>query len=170
MDPAFQPVLNAVGRLDISSLQRPIYVALVGAILGQKISYAQAKSLRSGLYSAVGTNFQPQDLDDWLKTLQSDKADIIRRLNEYLVNHPLQTADDVRSLKVQGIGPWTIATTLLVAGLDPDVFPSGDLFIQNRLQRLFQLPKRPTTKETELISQRWSPHRSTYAWYLWRWF
>ena len=105
--------------------------------------------------------------------LSPDKVDIINRINQYLIdnNNQLTCVDDIKKLKqLQGIGDWTINTTILTSFLDWDIFPSGDLFIRKRIKKLYNLSKVPTVREVRNISERWSPYRSIVAWYLWRWF
>jgi 3-methyladenine DNA glycosylase/8-oxoguanine DNA glycosylase len=53
---------------------------------------------------------------------------------------------------VKGIGSWTIETTILTSFLDWDIFPSGDLFIRKKIQKLYNLNKTPTIKQTNDIS------------------
>ena len=53
---------------------------------------------------------------------------------------------------------------------DWDVFPCGDLFIRQRLKKIYKLDKVPTISETRKISEKYKPYRSVVAWYLWRWF
>jgi 3-methyladenine DNA glycosylase/8-oxoguanine DNA glycosylase len=57
VDPMLQILFNAVPTVDFNSIIKPVYVALIGAILGQKISYKAAKALRGKLYIRCGTNF-----------------------------------------------------------------------------------------------------------------
>lgn len=177
IDPDLIPVIRAVGPLNFTELQRPVYVALIGAILGQRIPYATARSLRGKVYTALGVNFTYVEFDKWTHAayeIPADKLKIIRTVNAFLKTQPedfLNKRANIESLQqLQGIGPWTIKTTLLVSGLDPDIFPSDDYFIQKRLQRLYNLQKTPTAAESEKISERWKPYRSYVCWYLWRWF
>lgn len=179
IEPSFKRVLDDVGVLDIESLKRPVYVSLIGAILGQKISYHEAKKLRSHVFNVLGTNFT---LNDYLGAeiafitlIPHEKRSIINNLNTYLGGKPSSYLADVNNIillknQVLGIGDWTIENTLLVSGLDEDIFPAGDYFLRKRIQKLYNLDKIPSIKETEKIAKRYSPSRSQFAWYLWRWF
>lgn len=177
LDPEFGVVVKAVGKLDFIALMRPPYVALIGAILGQRIPFETARKLRGIVYTALGTNFTYVEFEDWTQAslkIPSDKLKIIRTINAYLKTQPpdfLNKRANIESLQhtVPGIGPWTVKTVLLMTFMDPDIFPADDYFIQKRLQRLFNLPKPPTATEAERISQRWRPYRSYYSMYLWRW-
>ncbi|MFD1929071.1 DNA-3-methyladenine glycosylase family protein [Sporosarcina siberiensis] len=68
----------------------------------------------------------------------------------------------------RGIGPWT-AQSFLMSGLGrPNVFPIADIGLQNGLQRLWQMDKKPTKDEISLRFSDWSPYLSYAALYLWR--
>lgn len=191
-DPLFARVLKEVGILSFKTLLRPIYVALIGAVIGQKISYQAAKKIRGQLYTRIGTNFTPKMVDqlihDHLESpsvfepfVPKDKLEIMIRINSFLTKSclNLQTVEDVWKLKaVHGIGDWTIKTTLLTSGLDFSVFPVEDYFLRKRVQRLFSSEYSscgsgksiPSVDETSRFVQRWGPYSGLYAWYLWRWF
>lgn len=88
--------------------------------------------------------------------VRSNVVTIIRDLNRYLMdnNITLTTADEVRQLIcIKGIGQWTINTTLLTAMLDWSIFPTGDIFVQERIKRLYGLTSRPSPKRVEEISE-----------------
>lgn len=68
----------------------------------------------------------------------------------------------------RGIGPWT-AQSFLMSGLGrPNVFPIADIGLQNGLQRLWQMDRKPTKDEISLRFPDWSPYLSYAALYLWR--
>jgi DNA-3-methyladenine glycosylase II len=50
----------------------------------------------------------------------------------------------------------------------PDVLPVGDLGIQNAIQRLYRLRKRPDAKRMIKLAEPWKPYRSVASWYLWQ--
>ncbi len=169
-----------VGPLDWPALKKPPYVALIGAILGQKIRYTEAKKLRGHVYSILGNNFTRPELEaKWQQlTLPHDKTTIIQNVNTFLRDKnrspdfpPGQEWMCIQELlSVTGIGPWTLTSTMLVVEPTTDLMPCEDLFIQKRLQKLFSLPKKPTAKEVATMSATWSPYRGIITWYLWRWF
>lgn len=173
-DPALNLLISTIDFEKVVTFRSP-YVALLGAIIGQRISYQQAKALRSGLYQACGEDPHWTSIDiGKLDFLPENVLQIIRNLNEYLKDKPhdyLNNKDNIRLLEeIQGIGPWTIETTLLSTGLDLDVFPTGDLFIKKRLKKLYNLEKMPTPKQINVLAEKWKPYRGYVAWYFWRWF
>lgn len=187
-DPKFAPVIATVGRLDFIALRKNPYVALLGAILGQKIAFTEARKLRSHLYATYGTDFTHADFlrqpEKWtlLKSqLPADKAAIIENLHRYLEKQPVDYLSvlvepvlvkrNIQALtSVYGIGPWTINNCLLVSGLDMDIFLPEDYFLRKRIQRMYALSKMPTPGECSRYAERWRPLRGYAAWILWRWF
>lgn len=68
---------------------------------------------------------------------------------------------------VRGIGPWTADLFLMGAYGRLDVFPVGDLGLQNGYMLAARKRKRPTPKSLGTFAKRWSPTRSVAALMLW---
>lgn len=169
-DPKLKDVFTTVDAsgFQLHTIIKDPYVALLGAIIGQKISYTVAKSLRRQLYERYPNISPTQIRDADLSFLGTVPADIIRRVTQYIFEHnvDLTTEEGIRSLtNVRGIGSWTIETTLLTCLKNWDLFPEGDKFLHKRLQRLYGMKY-----DLQAISTRWKPFRSVVTWYLWRWF
>jgi DNA-3-methyladenine glycosylase II len=71
---------------------------------------------------------------------------------------------------ISGIGPWTAEVYLLFCAGHPDIFPSGDIALQNAMQMIFSLQERPTAKQAAQFAKDWSPHRGTAARLLWAYY
>lgn len=71
---------------------------------------------------------------------------------------------------VSGIGPWTAEVYLLFAAGHPDIFPSGDIALQNAFQMIFGGDTRPGAKALAIHAESWSPHRGTAARLLWAYY
>jgi len=71
-------------------------------------------------------------------------------------------------IQVKGIGRWTVQMFLMFRLGRPDVLPELDLGIQNAIQRAYGLKKRPTPKDVLRLGEKWRPHATTAAWYMWR--
>jgi 3-methyladenine DNA glycosylase/8-oxoguanine DNA glycosylase len=169
-DPKLIPVFNKVDEsgFQLFSVIKEPYPALIGAIIGQKIRYEQAKNLRSLLYSKFTTYFTPDQIYNGdLSFLPNDKVKIIRDVTEYILANDLTlTKENIEKLDVvKGIGIWTIQTTLLTCLYDFDVFPLDDKFIQVRMKRIYG-----NDVNMKVVSEVWAPYRSLVTWYLWRWF
>lgn len=78
-------------------------------------------------------------------------------------------AEDARArlVTLRGIGPWTADVFLLFCAGHPDVFPAGDVALQEALRDALALDARPTPRETERLARRWSPWRGVAARLLW---
>lgn len=69
--------------------------------------------------------------------------------------------------KVKGIGRWTVENYLIFALERPDVWPAGDLALQEGVRRALKLEERPTIAEMDKIAEKWRPHRTGAALLLW---
>ena len=75
-----------------------------------------------------------------------------------------------RLVALKGIGRWTAEVYLMFCEARPDVFPSGDIALQEAVRWADRLEHRPTAEWTARRAQAWSPHRSTAAHLLWAWY
>jgi hypothetical protein len=50
----------------------------------------------------------------------------------------------------------------------PDILPVDDFGVRNGFRLAYGLRKMPHPKALAIFGERWSPHRSAAAWYLWR--
>lgn len=71
-------------------------------------------------------------------------------------------------IKIRGVGPWTIENFLMFALGRPNLFPMGDIGIQNALKKYFNLEQKPTIAEMENYKEPWNPYLSYASLYLWR--
>jgi len=169
-------VFNKVNSSIFNTISKTPYVALIGAIIGQRISFVQARKLRSSLYQLLGTNFSPNDIDKHINELNfpSNVKQTITNVNTFIVEQQLdlnKQEDLEKIIKIPGIGPWTLNTTKLVIMKDDlDIFPQQDLFLRKKVKQLYLLPRIPTPKEMKQMALKWAPYRSIVCWYLWRWF
>jgi DNA-3-methyladenine glycosylase II len=82
---------------------------------------------------------------------QLDDAAIIERLTE-----------------VRGVGRWTVEMLLMFHLGRPDVLPVDDFGVRAGFRAAYGLRKLPHPKALAAWGERWRPHRSAAAWYLWR--
>ncbi len=73
-------------------------------------------------------------------------------------------------LKIRGIGQWSAEIYAMFALRHSDVFPAGDLALQIAVQRYESLAQRPNTAQTAKLAQKWSPHRSSVALLMWKYY
>ncbi len=69
--------------------------------------------------------------------------------------------------KVKGIGRWSAEIYLLFAEGRPDIWPAGDLAVQEAVGRILRLDARPSEKRVREIGEAWRPHRGAAAIFSW---
>jgi DNA-3-methyladenine glycosylase II len=70
-------------------------------------------------------------------------------------------------VRLKGIGDWTADCYLLMAMRRPDVWPAGDIALQNTVRVVKRLRTRPAPDRLTRIAEAWRPHRSVAARMLW---
>lgn len=68
----------------------------------------------------------------------------------------------------RGIGRWTVECFLLFGMGRTDVIPAADIGVQNAVQKLYHLDRRPTDVEVRQWAEPWAPWRSYATYYLWQ--
>lgn len=72
-----------------------------------------------------------------------------------------------RLVQVRGVGRWTVEMLLIRLGR-PDVFPADDFGIRDGFRIAHGLKEMPKPKALLAHAERWRPHGTTAAWYLWQ--
>ena len=70
-------------------------------------------------------------------------------------------------LAIKGIGPWTVNYALLRGYGYPDCSLQGDVAVRTAFHRLLGGEERPGISATEKLLERYVPHRTMAAAYLW---
>jgi DNA-3-methyladenine glycosylase II len=73
-----------------------------------------------------------------------------------------------RLIEVRGIGRWTVEMLLIFHLGRPDVLPVDDFGVRNGFRIAYGRRTLPTPREVLRYGERWKPHRTAAAWYLWR--
>ncbi len=83
----------------------------------------------------------------------------------------LADADAVARLTaIKGVGRWTAETFLMFCEGRTDVFPAGDIALQEAMRWADGAVLRPREKEAYARAEDWRPHRSVAAHLLWGWY
>ena len=134
------------------------FSALLKTIVSQQLSTAAAATIWQKI---VDSNLQNQEhilqaKDETLLSLglSRQKCSYARALAlENLDYKSLDTmsSDQVisRLIEVKGIGKWTAQIYCMFSLARADIFPSGDLALQEAIKVLYRLNKRPSEKEVE---------------------
>ncbi|MSU59924.1 MAG: DNA-3-methyladenine glycosylase 2 family protein [Pedosphaera sp.] len=73
-----------------------------------------------------------------------------------------------RLTTVRGVGPWTVEMLLMFTLGREDVLPATDFGVRKGFALTFGLAELPSPQELLAHGEKWRPHRTTAAWYLWR--
>jgi len=160
------------------------YMTLLRTIVGQQVSVAAATSMWNKLEAELGAGFAPSSLlerdFDTLRAcgLSRQKQGYARSLCELVeagsVNFDNLPADDEEAIaeltQIKGIGRWSAEIYLLFAEGRPDIWPAGDLAVQEGVKRLLELEERPKEKEARALTESWSPYRGAMAIFTWHYY
>jgi DNA-3-methyladenine glycosylase II len=72
-----------------------------------------------------------------------------------------------RLTKVRGVGRWTVEMLLIFQLGRPDVLPVGDFGVRTGFRVAYKKRDMPEPKALLAFGEKWKPHRTTAAWFLW---
>ena len=182
-DPRVATQLERVGYPEARIRDRG-YKTLLRTIVGQQVSVAAASSMWNKLEAELGEDFTPSCLlkrdFDTLRAcgLSRQKQGYARSLCELVdsgaVNFDAMPSDDEDAIEqltqIKGIGRWSAEIYLLFAEGRADIWPAGDLAVQEGVKRLLELEERPKEKECRELGDQWSPHRGPMAIFTWHYY
>ena len=156
-------------------------MTMLRTIVGQQVSVAAAASVWRKLEAELGEGFAPGDLlardFDTLRAcgLSRQKQGYARSLCKLVeagtVRFDALPADDEEAIaeltKIKGIGRWSAEIYLLFAEGRGDIWPAGDLAVQEGVAQMFALPERPKEKPLRDMSEAWRPYRGALAIFTW---
>ena len=180
IEPRFADAIAETGYPE-PRLRDPGYATLLRTIVGQQVSVAAAASVYNKLETLLGDGCAPEKLVaqdfDALRAcgLSRQKQGYARSLAELAMTGALPLdalpADDEEAIayltRVKGIGRWSAEIYLLFAEGRTDIWPAGDLAVQEGVGRLLKLDARPSEKEIRVIAEKWRPHRGAAAIFTW---
>ena len=154
---------------------------LLRTIIGQQVSVASANAIWKRLEDAVGAELDPVVLaaapDEMLRGcgLSRQKISYVKSLAELVASGELDLfdlpPDDEEAIaaltRIKGVGRWSAEIYLLFAEGRGDIWPAGDLAVQEEVGQLMGLPERPSEKAVREIARKWSPHRGAAAIFTW---
>ena len=152
---------------------------MLRAIVGQQLSVKAAAAIWLKLENAKLTTEKSiesaSDLELRICGLSRQKIKYAKALSAQKINYvklkSLKEEEVVGILTaVPGIGRWTAEIYLMFCLDRPDIFPSGDLALQEATKILYSSSVRPKEKEMREIAQKWKPFRSLAALVLWEFY
>ena len=180
IEPGIAAAIAATGYPE-PRLRDPGYATLLRTIVGQQVSVAAAASVWNKLEALLGEGCPPENLIaqdfDALRGcgLSRQKQGYARSLAELVITGALPLdalpEDDEEAItyltRVKGIGRWSAEIYLLFAESRVDIWPAGDLAVQEGVGRLLKMEARPSEKDIREIAERWRPHRGAAAIFTW---
>jgi len=183
-DPVLARLIARQGTADLwdwrSAWPADPFGLLLRIIVGQQISTEAANAIFARLRRLLEPDLSPGAVarrsDDELRTAGLSRAKLaaVRDLAARTVAGELTPAslaaasdDEIRGrlLAVRGVGAWTVEVFLLTLGRD-DALPAGDVGLRRAVRVAYGLDHLPDAAEVETMGERWRPHRSLAAAYL----
>lgn len=176
--PAFAAILPALGPLPLR-LRADGFSAILHAVVGQQVSTASAAAIWARAEQAGLTTEQAVLAagEDGLRACGFSRPKI--RYALAIAGAGVDWAglrdlpdDDARAALVAlpGIGPWTADIYLLSSLGRADVFPAGDLALQEAARVALNLPARPDARAMAAVAEDWSPWKAVAARALWAYY
>ena len=155
------------------------YLALKKTIIGQQLSVASA--------AAIWRRFIDADIrDEKILNGQADtqlrnlglsrqKISYLKSLAESRLDFDqmevMENKEVINVLTaIKGIGLWTAEIYCIFSLRRLDIFPAGDLALQEATKYLLDLKSRPLEKEMRKLAKSWVPYRSVCAIILWHFY
>jgi DNA-3-methyladenine glycosylase II len=154
--PGSSPIAAEAGSLPLR-LREPGFEGLAHIIVSQMVSRASAEAIWRRMLPVEGIltaeNYALLHPEAWREFgLSRAKAGTLSRIAEAVVSGgldlaglsgkpPAEALAELTALK--GVGPWTAEVYLMFCGGHVDVFPSGDVALQNAVAAAFGLSERP---------------------------
>ena len=180
IEPGIARTLSVVGYPEPRLRERG-YTTLLRTIVGQQVSVHAAAAVWRRLEENLGEGCPHEMLlgtdFDGLRAcgLSRQKQGYARSLAELVQSSEIDfhnlPDDDEEAItlltRVKGIGRWSAEIYLLFAEGRPDIWPAGDLAVQEAVKRILGLAERPSEKETRALGEKWRPYRGSAAIFAW---
>jgi DNA-3-methyladenine glycosylase II len=185
-DPRFEEWIDRIGKLELPTPPvREPYVALLESIAHQQLAGAAARAHLARVIALFADGVPcPKLLADMTEAdlraagLSRSKAlamkDICIRVNEgkipstALIAQMSDAAIYAQLMEARGVGMWTVDMLMMFTLCRPDVMPVTDYGVRKGFQVLYNKRALPSPKQLLKHSEKWQPHRSVAALYLWR--
>lgn len=165
--------------------REPGFPTLLLIILEQQVSLASARATFNKLAHRLAHEITPAGFltldDDTLKGagFSRQKTRYGRELATAILHGKLSLEqltgapdEAVRQqlTAIKGIGPWTANVYLLMALGRPDIWPAGDIALEEGIKQIKGLDKRPKKEAFVAWGEPWRPWRSVAAHLLWHYY
>ena len=185
-DARFDEWIDRIGplQLPVPPVREP-YVALLESVAHQQLAGAAARAIWARVIGLFENGVPcPKRLAEMSEAelrsagLSRSKAlamkDICARVNAGKIPTTaliaqMSDADIYAQLmEVRGVGAWTVDMLMIFTLCRPDVMPVTDYGVRKGFQVLYRKRALPSPKQLLKFSEKWRPHRSVAALYLWQ--
>ena len=182
-DPYFSELISRIG-LPRERYREPTLATLIHIIVSQQISLTAAESIWRK-FNAEISNVTPNSIINLgaqgLREIGFTRSKSTATLNlcQQMQNktfdiNAISSMDDDHArnyiMRLRGFGEWSASIFLIFCLGRGDIWPSGDVALQEATRSLKKLSFRPTPKQMDNISLAWQPWRSTAAHLLWHYY
>ena len=185
-DPTMRTVIRRHGPCGLACRRWSLYEALTRAIAHQQLNGRAAQTILARFVALFGDGRFPTPAQVLAASparmrragFSRAKVLAIKDIARHALSGTIPTRraaarlDDEalieRLVAIRGVGRWTVEMLLIFTLGRPDVLPVDDFGVREGYRRAFGLRKPPTPKTLARLGERWKPHRSAAAWYLWR--
>ena len=187
VDPVMARLIRSAGPCRLEpELRRSTFQSLVLAVAHQQLNGTAANTILTRFKKLFpGRRFpRPEDLagvtDAQIRACGFSFAkiaairDIAAKVRDGTIpasRHIAKLADEeiiLRLTEARGVGRWTAEMLLIFQLGRADILPVGDFGVRNGFRLAYKKRAMPAPKALLAFGERWKPHRTTAAWYLWR--
>ena len=187
VDSVMERLIREIGPCRLEpKLRRSPFQSLLQAVAHQQLHGAAATTILTRFKKLFpGRRFpKPHDLaqvtDEQIRACGFSFAKIkaIRDIAEKTLSGVVPTSREIvklsnaeiieRLTEVRGVGRWTVEMLLIFQLGREDVLPVDDFGVRAGFRIAYKKREMPTPKDLLKFGERWRPHSTTAAWYLWR--
>jgi len=186
-DPVMGRLIRKIGACTLEpEPQRTPFESLVRAVAHQQLHGKAAETILGRFLTRFpGRRFpRPEDLDAVTDAdlrscgFSGSKVAALRDIAAKALDGTVPTSRKIRALPdeeiierlsaCRGVGRWTVEMLLIFKLGRPDVLPIDDFGVREGFRVTYGHEAQPKPRALLAFGERWRPHRTTAAWYLWR--
>jgi DNA-3-methyladenine glycosylase II len=185
-DPVLRRLIREHGKCAlVPEKRRSPFQSLVQAVAHQQLNGTAANTILTRFKKLFpGKKFpRPEDLadvtDGQIRVCGFSFAKIksIRDIAEKTLSGVVPTSRQIMKLsddeivarltEIRGVGRWTVEMLLIFQLGRHDVLPADDFGVRTGFRVAYKKRELPKPKELLAFGEKWKPHRTTAAWFLW---
>ena len=185
-DKVLTAAINKMETTVQPELELDIYISLLNSIVSQQLSTKVVKIIWNRFTDLFVDGYPNADKlltmeHDLLRGigLSNNKVRYVKNVDEFSLENDLsfeylllKSNEEIMTYltQVKGVGKWTVHMILMFPMDRPNVFPVGDLGIQNGMKELYKidLEKNALKLKLEEIANGWHPYKPLASKYIWK--